>query len=387
VNKLKDQLWDIAAQYGHAANSVPEDTDAPETDNGKVREHIRQARKLDSQLLAETGGSTGPEPYFQLDSLDTIMALPPKTWWIKQVLGKGDTVMVYGESKAGKTMVVFNMMLALARGEGYFAGLHEICAPANVLYMTAEGRSGLAQRVRGAVASIGMTEEAMARCKIIRKVVQFLLPEQPSYYERFIDEVVAQGFTPDVVFIDHLSSTVPGKGDSDQGAATLVAQAVSEIQDQLGCAMVLIHHTGYDKSHSRGMTNYTDILDMQIKVSNTSNPRTMSCGKNKDGPEWKDRAFNIVPVDGTDGWSIEWLGRAETPEEIQKIYDGLVELVRAEPGLTRTQLSNKAIMALGLGRNESWQYVDTAANETNEHYCIRRVADGGSGSSHHYFAL
>jgi len=250
---------------------------------------------------------------FQMETLDEIMLLPEKPWIIQNVLGEGDTAMIFGESESGKTFMAFNLMMTLARGHGHFAGKFEVKRPANVVYMTAEGRAGLGQRTRAATQSFELTEAEKARVMVIRDVVDFVDSSAPRYYANLLNDISAQNFTPDVIFIDHLSSTVPGKGDSDQGAATLVAQAVAHIQSALGCAVVFIHHTGYDKSHARGMTNYKDIMDMMLQVE-MGNPRKLACVKNKDGEKWNSLDFTLNQVGETNSCTVIWMGESATEE-------------------------------------------------------------------------
>lgn len=294
-----------------------------------------------------------PKTYFKFETMDEVISSPPKEWLIDHVIGFGDTVMIYGESYSGKTFILIELAFALARGEGKFAGSFTINRPAKVLYMTGEGRSGLAERFKAAALTHNPTDEEKSRAMVVRSVAQFVNPGAPNYYTVLIDDMVSYGFIPDVIMIDHLSSTVPGKGDADQPAATLVAAAVSDIQDRLGCTVLFSHHTGYDKSHGRGMTNYKDILDIQIEIANKDNPHVMTCKKDKEATPWKGHQFTIDRVEGTDSAAITWGGMVKSkrsPVENQLIW--MLELVEEAPGLNQTQLVVLTEDRLGWGRSK-----------------------------------
>jgi hypothetical protein len=245
---------------------------------------------------------------FALRSLEEFATRPLKEWIIDQIIGKKDLVMIWGASSTGKTFVILDMMATLARGNGLFAGRFKVNSPANVIFMTAEGLGGLSQRVKALMKASGLTPEQKGRIRIIEEVVNLATPTAANHYKVFLQELQKQGFQPDVIFIDHLSSTIPGFGDIDQKAATLVSEAISEIHRVTGSAVVLIHHAGYDDTHHRGASNYKDILDTQIQTRSEKNPRKMKCTKNKDGEYWEDVTYHIVPVAGTESCVVEWVG-------------------------------------------------------------------------------
>jgi hypothetical protein len=274
---------------------------------------------------------------FKLRSPLEIASKPIKPWLIDQIIGEKDLVMIWGSSSTGKTFVVLDMLAQLARGSGKFAGQFTVNRPANVLYMTAEGLSGLVQRIQALLKAINFTSEELDRMKIIEEVVNFANSGAKNYYTNFLTAIEAQKFTPDVIVIDHLSSTIPGFGDIDQKAATLVSEAISEIHRVTNSAVILIHHAGYNDAHHRGASNYKDILDVQIQTKGEQNTRTMKCTKNKDGDYWKDISYNIVPVAGTDSCVVEWI--AGPPPREGTALDYVVTYITSNGPSTITEIS------------------------------------------------
>jgi hypothetical protein len=318
--------------------------------------------------------------YFKPISWDELERSPAKQWIVDQVLGEGDLAMIYGPSGSGKTFTAFNLIGMLVRGNGKFAGRFQVNRPCNVVYMTQEGRSGLGQRALATSRSMNLTQEEKDRAQYYFKVVQFVNPDAPNYYLKYLSDLEILGFKPDVIIIDHLSSTVPGKGDSDQAAATSVHACVAHIQETLGCAVVIMHHTGYDTSHSRGMTNYKDVLDMQIKIENTNNPRKMSCDKNKDGEAWDPIEFDIIPVDHTESCTIEWGGTVKSRDgSVADQLDKITDYIAQNPGLTQNALVEKLTTLYDYGETATRNRIRDLARKG-----IVTVKEGGNNSHLHY---
>jgi len=293
------------------------------------------------------------ERYFIPLTAQEVMNRPPKPWLIDQIIGEKDFVMLFGESGSGKTFISFNLIMHAITGRGRFSGEFEVLRPMRVIYMTSEGLSGLGQRIKSAVQSFGVSDDELENLELYEQIIQFVNPAYKNYYMNFLDELKVLTQEVDILWLDHLSSTLPGKGDSDQAAATEAQAAIAHIHRELECAVIVNHHTGYDTSHGRGMTNYKDIADMQIQTKGTSNPRTLICVKNKDGGEWQSRTYDIVPFEGTESCTISWGGRVQTPVDlINNALDLLESEIAKNPGLNQSAIV-QLMTKYGWGRNKT----------------------------------
>lgn len=68
--------------------------------------------------------------------------------------------------------------------------------------------------------------------------------------------------------------------------------------NELGCAVILVHHTNKSGASERGSSSLRGGMDFMIKIEKISDvpPNAiMSCEKLKDGERWIDQSFSLCP--------------------------------------------------------------------------------------------
>lgn len=333
----------------------------PEDFTEMVIRHAKEdAKKADTSAAEDSPEKpSGPFVFYQGDS---ITELPPKEWLIDQVYGAQDFVMIFGASRTGKTFVALDLLMCSITGHK-FAGCFDVARPLTVAYLTNEGTSGIAGRFRAAAQWHKPTDEDWERLTVSTDLLQFVVNGGKFYVERFVEQWQRDfpNKALDLLVLDHLSGTVPGKGDSDQPAATLVGEGLSYLRRELGTGVIMLHHTGYDESHPRGMTNYKDIADQMLQTRGLDNPHTLACHKNKDGPKWDKREFHVTPI-GDESCHVTWFESASIASLT------LEEELVAVAGLIIDQMNKAQLVAairkeLGFGRNKAERYIDSAVRE------------------------
>jgi len=282
---------------------------------------------------------------------DAITKLPPKPWLIDQIVGENDFVMIFGQSGSGKSFMAIELAMCGITGKTF--GLDfKVKEPITVAYMTNEGTSGLAQRFRSAALKHTPTSCEWSRLHVFVDLLQFVDESDMFHVKKFIEQwTTSYGHESlDLLILDHLSGTLPGKGDSDSGAATLLHQNVARLKRELSCSVVMIHHTGYDLSHSRGMTTYKDIADVQIQIKSTDDPRTMVCAKNKDGETWKSLWFALDKTEES-AW-VKWIGPAKQTSNTRGENRYIAVLRKANKPLTSADVAKKAGVAPNTAMNQ-----------------------------------
>ena len=111
--------------------------------------------KSDARLhaaQAHVNGAQPPDeqqeqPYWttQAFTLAQFLLRPPKQWLVDRVFGVQDFLLLYGESGHGKTHALLELAFSCATGR-VFAGQFTVARPLSVVYATAEGTGGLADR-------------------------------------------------------------------------------------------------------------------------------------------------------------------------------------------------------------------------------------------------
>ena len=83
-------------------------------------------------------------------SVKTLMDAPRASYLVKGVFPDKGVAAIYGPSASGKTFLTLDVALAVARGTPWFG--HRV-KQAAVIYIAAEGESGISDRLRAALGS------------------------------------------------------------------------------------------------------------------------------------------------------------------------------------------------------------------------------------------
>lgn len=306
-----------------------------------VFEQIERVNRLNNFLLLETS----PEAHtFQALSLNDVLSLPAKEWLIEDIIGVGDIAMMFGKEASGKTFALIDMMFSAAIG-GKWAGRFEVARPLKIAYCSDEGRAGLPERFKAAVAWYGQDSIALLRenVTVFLDTPQLFDKDSERNTARFIADCKA-AFTDDldILFIDTLHNATMGANENDNGDAGIVIQSTKMIRDALGCATIFAHHVTKGTGTYRGASAYAGSMDNMIEISGQDNPRSMKCYKAKDAQKFEDAYFHLRPVEGTESVVAEWLGDNPIVEKDSR-GDGLLEIMAQTPeALTASQWGEAA---------------------------------------------
>jgi hypothetical protein len=94
------------------------------------------------------------------------------------------------------------------------------------------------------------------------------------------------GTVPLIVVLDTLNRSLKGSENSDEDM-TKYTRAAEAIRAAFGCVVVIVHHCGYDETHSRGHTSLPAAVDAELSVTRgEGSPLFLVTVKNmRDGPE------------------------------------------------------------------------------------------------------
>lgn len=288
-----------------------------------VFQQIERVNRLNNFLLLETSEEAHT---FNALSLDDVLSLPPKEWLIQDIIGVQDIGMMFGKEASGKTFVLLDLIFSAAIG-GRWAGRFDVPRPLKIAYCSDEGRAGLPERFKAAMAWYGPEAQALLRENIIvfLDTPQLFDKDSEKNTARFItDFKAAAGDSLDILFIDTLHNATMAANENDNGDAGIVIQSTKMIRDALGCATIFAHHVTKGTGTYRGASAYAGSQDMMIEISGQDNPRKMSCYKAKDAQKFEDIHFHLRPIEGTESVVAEWLGDSPIAEK----DDRATELLR-----------------------------------------------------------
>lgn len=223
----------------------------------------------------------------------------PYEWTIKGLIPTNGITVLYGASGSGKTFATTHMALCVASGSDFLG--HKVKRKGKVIYIAAESPESLKRRI------------AIMRDfdKVAYRGHQFNGKEISIYdgnidllgdphamiaaIRAFHDRILDDGEVA-LVVIDTLSAAFSGLDENSVEMATAVKHA-KLIQDELGCAVVIIHHTGKDEDRgARGHSSLRGNVEQVIQIKGMKNPRQLIVDKVKDEQLGTQCQFDLIAI-------------------------------------------------------------------------------------------
>lgn len=238
---------------------------------------------------------------FPILGIPDLITRPRPGWLIKTLLPAADLIVLYGESGSGKSFIVTDLALALARGVSW-RGLHT--RQARILYVVAEGSGGYALRLQAYAAHHRITLDGIP-FGIITAVPNLTKAEDVAAVAA---SVKAWGGA-DLVVIDTFAQVTAGANENageDMGIALANARAIGRAA---GGTVLLVHHSGKDAARgARGWSGIKAAADAELEVVRLDNgARVLRTTKQKDGRDDGSWGFTLADV---------WLGDDEEGDPV-----------------------------------------------------------------------
>jgi DNA-binding transcriptional ArsR family regulator len=256
-------------------------------------------------LLDSARGAKGNK--FKLIHASELDSLPRSTFIQgTKIIERGYTL-VYGQSETGKSFWCMD-------------AAYHVSHIGPVVYVAAEGAGGLAQR----------RDAWQQHYKLSLGAIYFVplavnLLDNIEVWE-FIDVIKAK-FPQSILFVvfDTKSRCMVGGEENSAKDDGIQVDNCNQIQRALGCAVVVIHHSGATDLRERGSTVSRNAADSVISFQRNDDLITVSCSKLKDGEHWPDEKFQFV----TSGESVVLLPANEVANEYAKQTPQQIKVLEA----------------------------------------------------------
>lgn len=225
-----------------------------------------------TQAPVSAPGQAAPFTGFSWLTKEDLERLPPIEWAIKGLFPIGGNGAVYGESGAGKSFVVIDMIAAMAEGKPWF-GMKTKQLPVSVFAL--EGEGGLKGRVkawevqnqRGYPHGVFFWDSARNGSFALRDGDQ----RQTINRDRLIQlcaDLNANGRQGGVVVIDTLNQASDGADENSSRDMGELLKAMKFIQRETGSLVLIVHHATKSKENQsmRGHGSLYGAMDGVMEV-------------------------------------------------------------------------------------------------------------------------
>jgi hypothetical protein len=242
-----------------------------------------------ADALQELEVTPSKAPRFHFEPIATFSSATALPWMVKGVLPKGALGVVYGASGSGKSFVVLDMGMAIARGVEW---RQRRVKQGRVAYIAAEGADGFRKRIAAYCQANSLDPST---------IPMTVLNAAPNLMEKddardIVLGVKASGGA-DLIIVDTLAQSMPG---ANENAGEDVGKALGYcklIHKHTGAMVLLIHHSGKDATKgARGWSGLRAAADAEIEVVRGDTGRAMKLTKNKDGEDGQEWGFDLEVV-------------------------------------------------------------------------------------------
>lgn len=255
-----------------------------------------------------------------LHTRSELEALEPPTPLIEGVADVGTMVVLAGQFGTFKSFTTVGWACSVATGTPWMGRAVPVAKP--VLYVAAEGASGIKLRVRAWEVANGVT---VPDHMLITLALAINIGDDDACRELL---TVCREFNVGMVIFDTLHRVTGGLDENSSKDMHRVTYVADALRETLGATTVYAHHTGHGGARSRGASSIEDDADCVWVTRLTgdqgrdpSKPRQFEQRKTKDSPLIDPFFVKLDLVDGTDSGVLIPVDDAGRPVPVESIGD------------------------------------------------------------------
>lgn len=244
------------------------------------------------RVLEQRNGSANTPAIkrFRILTDEEIEDLPAIEYVIADVLPEKSLAEVHGPPGDGKSFWALDTVMCVASGRPFHG--REVRRGSTV-YIAAEGSAGIGQRTRAWKYSRSL--DGSAGVWFITQPVNLLDPLEVAL---FIGEVRQAVPAPiQLVVFDTFHRCFSGGDENSSRDVGVAIAAADKVRSDLGCCVLLVHHTRKDGESERGSTALRGAVDAMFAVKkDDDNHVTVSYEKMKDAASLPAMEFTLTPT-------------------------------------------------------------------------------------------
>lgn len=216
---------------------------------------------------------------------DGLDDLPDPVPLIEGILFRDSLAWLYGKPGSGKSFVGVDWAGCVANGLPW--GMHEV-SKGTVLYLVAEGSSGIRRRVRAWEHTLGMR---MHGVQFLPIAVQLL-----NGIDMNALVILAAEMKPALIVVDTQARCTVGANENDNGEMGQVVAAADRLREATGACVLMIHHSGRNGENMRGASAFDGAATSVMKVVKNDEYVELHSEKQKDVEDFDTIFLKLRPV-------------------------------------------------------------------------------------------
>lgn len=205
-------------------------------------------------------------------------------WLVRDLIPQGAMAALYGKPGSYKSFVALYIAAMIATGGDCFM---RPTRRGPVVYVMGEGGAGAYRRAKALESFHSITPPEVY---FLRSALN--LRSNLDDANALIAAISETGALPSMVVIDTLARNFGGGNENSSEDMGAFIRVIGHIQERLGCAVLLVHHSGKDEAKGmRGHSSLFGAVDTElevVKISEENDPRRigeMTVTKQKDGED------------------------------------------------------------------------------------------------------
>ncbi len=202
--------------------------------------------------------------------------ITPPDYQIDGVIVRNSLASIVGKEASYKSFVAIGMAAAVLTGTPWLGHDAEV---APVLYLAAEGQSGIRRRVR---AWEIVNSASLAAMMLLPEPVRFL---DAADVDALYAEIAALPAMPALIVVDTLARNFGGGNENGADDMGRFIAACDRLRTLTSACILIIHHENKLGGY-RGSTAFAGAMDTMIEAKREGTAVTLTCKKQKDDSEF-----------------------------------------------------------------------------------------------------
>lgn len=209
---------------------------------------------------------------FRVVSADGLEDLPDPEFLVENLVQAGTVNQLTGYWGTGKSFLALDWALCVATGKDWFG---KQVQAGNVVYVAAEGGAGLKKRVRSWKNRYGY--DSITGLTVVLQPVQLADSAQLAELVNLVKKTSAT-----MVVIDTQAQCTIGLEENSTQAMGVFIKGLYALRDAVtdeGTTVMVVHHTGYEKTRGRGSSSVAAAMDgiINVECPGGNSPRPDEC--------------------------------------------------------------------------------------------------------------